>query len=75
MSRVAQDLLHPFGAVVESRQRELDFQVVLEGQIEEGVDAVLAERRGDLGDRPALERLERRRAHLVHGDARPVRRR
>ena len=53
-------------------ERELDVEVVLERQVEEGVDAVLAALLGDVGDGAALERFSAGLVHLVHGDAAPV---
>ena len=47
-------------------------EIVGQHQVEEGVDAVLALLLGDLGDRLALEALQRRILHLVDADAAPV---
>src|SRR5215813_14318237 len=69
---VVQDLAHPVHPRVERGHGELHVEVVLEGQIQEGVDAVLALLARDVRDRLAFERLQFGRAHLVHADALPV---
>jgi hypothetical protein len=57
---VVQDLGHAVDARVERGDGELVLEIIGEREIEERVDAVLAFRRGDLGDRPPLEVLQRR---------------
>ncbi len=56
---VVQDLRHAVDPRVERGHGELDLEVVLEGQVQEGIDAVLALLAGDVRDGSALERLER----------------
>ena len=54
------------------RQHVFDVEIVFEGQVEEGVEPVLAPLAGDVGDSAAFVMLQFRLVHFMHGDARPV---
>ena len=69
---VVQQFGHAVDARVERRHGEFEFEVVGQGQVEEGIDAVLALRTADLRHRHAFETLEFRRAHFMQGNALPV---
>jgi hypothetical protein len=58
LALVVQDLSHAVDPPVERGHGELDLEVVLEGQVQEGIDAVLALLAGDVRDRAPLERFE-----------------
>ena len=64
--------LHAVLARVPRRHGELAFEIVGQHQVEEGIDPVLALLLGDLGDRLAFERLQRRILDRIDADAAPV---
>ena len=70
--RVGQVLRHPLDIDIELRQHEFDVEIVFQGQVEEGVEPVLAALPGDVADAAALIALQLRLLRLVHGDAPPI---
>ena len=71
-ARIGNQLGDPLLSSIEERHRVLDLQIVLNRQIQEGIESILAPLPGDLSHGLPFEGLHRRVADFLHLYALPL---